>query len=49
MQVVGYVLFGLLACFVLWFAIDTIVVVVKKVKAKKEKKKQDSNSDVENH
>lgn len=48
MQVVGYVLFGLLACFVLWFAIDTIVMVVKKVKAKKNKK-QDSNSDVENH
>ena len=41
MQVVGYILLGALILFVTWFAIDTVRVVIKKIKLKKAKKKVD--------
>lgn len=40
MNVVGIIIFSLLAVFVTWLVIDTTIYVVKKVKEKKAKKKQ---------
>lgn len=49
MKVVGIVIFVALALFVCWFAIDTIRVVVKKIKAKKKAKEiKDNTTDVNN-
>lgn len=48
MQWLGIVIFVVLACFVTWLLIDTIIYVVKKVKMKKAKKVEESNNDTIN-
>lgn len=49
MQWLGIVIFVVLACFVTWLVIDTVIYVVKKVKMKKAKKLEDkSNNDTTN-
>lgn len=47
MQVVGIVLFSLLALFVVWLVIDTTIYIVKKVKSKKQSK-EEKHEDVNN-
>lgn len=45
MQVVGIIIFAVLAIFVTWLVIDTVLYTVKKVKQKKAKKKEEEVND----
>ena len=47
MKVVGIVIFVLLACFVTWLVVDTVIYIVKKVKAKKQDKNDNETTDIQ--
>ena len=45
MKVVGIIIFVLLACFVTWLVVDTVIYIIKKVKAKKQDKNVNETTD----